>query len=105
MEVDDNGMFYMYYGIFNINDKPTHGVHFFMFDEYIKNSVEKEKEKFRKELSITMGDFKKSTKKVVGKNEIAIKVVGASLSDLNKHLSKIIKENKLKLPPEKKKGK
>jgi hypothetical protein len=62
MEPDSNGWCNSYYGTWNINNKPKYGVHFYMLDEYIKKTINNEKDNFNKRIAKTLEDFNKITK-------------------------------------------
>lgn len=54
-----DGWCYDYYGAYDPTIKPKRNLQYFMLDEYIKSSVDKEKDMFRKEITQIISEFKK----------------------------------------------
>lgn len=99
MGPDSDGNCYSYYGKWNINDrKPKYGVHLFMLDEYIKNTVDKEKENFNNDLSKIMRNFNSSLLSTMSKNKEEIEMIKGLIADLNKFVNRTIYLNGLKAP-------
>jgi hypothetical protein len=93
------GNMHSYYGHYNINDpKPKYGVHLFMLDEYLKRSIDTQKEKFSKEISKKLEDFRKDQEFLIKTNKKEIDDIKLLIKDLNRSLIKIISLNNLKKP-------
>jgi hypothetical protein len=105
MQPNAQGQCFSYYGTWNVKDKPKRGVHYFMIDEYVKNTVEKEKENFNKEIIKTFDSFNKSIKKLLEKSTEQVKSVHESIGDMTKFMYKVIDLNGLKEPEVEKKPK
>jgi hypothetical protein len=105
---DVNGDCFSYYSTWNVKNKPKYGVHYLMVDEYLKRTVEKEKESFNKEISKRIADFTRFIRQIMEKNSADIETLKDSFSETISFIYKIIDENKLKkikFEPEKKRVK
>jgi len=99
MQPNEDGYCHSYYGTWNINDKPpTVGVVYFMLDEHVKSIIDKEKERFTREMSLVMKEFIDSLKDFNKKQEKEIKVLHYLITDLTKYMYKIVDVNELKEP-------
>ena len=96
---DAQGRCHSYYGTWNINDKPRLGVVYFMLDEHVKKMIDKEKDKFEKQILIIIDKFNLSFKQTIKKQAEEIKIVRSLICDLTKLLYKTIDLNKLIEPP------
>lgn len=98
MNPDANGDYVGYYGSYNIKDKPKHGVHLMILDDYILNSVTKEKDRFKCEMKEHLISFQKSAKEISEKANSDIKLLRQLINDNHKFMMKLIKLNDLKKP-------
>ncbi len=105
MQPNAQGWCESYYGKRDINVKPKIGVIDFMLDEHVLRTVEKEKDRFTKEVSSTIASFNKLLKEQMKKNEAEMKKVHSSVGDLTRFMYKIVDINKLKEPELEKKAK
>jgi hypothetical protein len=104
MQPNEQGIVYSYYGIWNTKNKPRLGVIYFMLDEHVKKTVEKEKEKFKEEMAKMISDFNKSVKTFFKKQEEEIKAINCSISEFKKFMFKTIELNQLEVPKVEKKN-
>ncbi len=88
-------MIYSYYGGWHdVSIKPKSRVHLYMLDEYVKKTIEIEREKLHKEINHIISDFKKHFNP---KEDItALKII---ITDFKKTFEMICDLNELKKPP------
>jgi uncharacterized alpha-E superfamily protein len=92
-----DGYVHTYYGTFKYNDiKPKHGVTNMLLDEYLQKSVDKQIDKFSKELTKVIESFKKSNAEEINKLSDAIKEIKLNVSDLRQHFLRMVQDNDLK---------
>src|SRR5260370_33786444 len=91
---DRYGWVYTYYGHYNIRKKvPEHGVAYMVLDDYIKRSVDHEKEKFSKDINTIIDKFKKDVKKINEKNSILVKESHMDVFELKKFMLNFLSLN------------
>jgi adenylosuccinate synthase len=84
-----------YYGGYYAEKKPTHGVHYLILDEYIRRSVDKERENFNKEIQKILTSFAVLQKQHLKQHTDELKKLSSFVYDINKLLKLIIKANNL----------
>ncbi len=98
LQLNAEGTCFTYYGTYNVNDRPRLGVEYFMLDEHVKKTIDKQKEKFSKEMSKMMLDFNKAIKKLMEKQEEEIKKIHSSIGEMTRFMCRIVEVNELKQP-------
>ena len=85
-------MQYGYYGSGAIyKTKPTHGVHEFMLDEYVKKCIDKREEKFSKKFEKIIDEIKKETDRNIHIDN-SIKELKSSVDNLKVRLKSVVKK-------------
>lgn len=104
MQPNQDGYMQCYYGTFHVNEKkPKQGLIYFMFEEYVKHTIDQERTKLFHDLCKSLEHFRKEQKVLVSQLHQESKMTKEVMFELRQFLGKTIELNKLQIPEEKKK--
>lgn len=84
MQSNAQGQCFSYYGMWNKETKPKLGVTYYMLDEHITRMVEREKEKFAKEMHAIEKNLESSIRDIFKKQSSELKKINSSVGCLIK---------------------